>query len=280
MSAERNFSPHTLRAYLFDVRALCIFLNSQKTSLRRLDKYLIREFMAQYGAGKLHKNSILRKHASLKSFYRFLLLNKYIEKNPFNSVARPKKDKKIPAFFTEEEMRKLFETGAAKLRDRAMLEILYSSGIRVGELTNLNISDIDLLSNMLKVKGKGNKERSVPIGGKCVFAVKEYLDQRKNLGKDYSLTAPLLLSDRGKRMDPRTVRRILYAWFIRAGIEKNASPHTIRHTFATHILDRGCDLRSVQEMLGHKSISSTQIYTHVTIDALKRVYNDFHPRAK
>lgn len=189
-----------------------------------------------------------------------------------------KKDKKIPLFLTESEMQQLLNLENIKLRDRAMIEILYSCGLRIEELMNLNIKDIDFISNIIIVSGKGRKERIVPAGMKCIEAVKNYLEERCNKGQPYNIESPVFLSKTNKRLNQRTARRVIHKLYIKAGILKKASPHTLRHTFATHILDRGGDIRSVQEMLGHKNLSTTQIYTHVTIESLKRIYKNAHPR--
>jgi integrase/recombinase XerC len=193
-------------------------------------------------------------------------------------MSGPKKDKKIPLFLTEAEIQRLFNLKNIKLRDRAMIELLYSCGLRIEELMSLDLKDIDLISNTVTVTGKGNKERIVPVGSKCLNVIKDYIDERQKIGLPYDIKSPLFLSDHIKRLNQRTARRILHKWFIKAGFTKKVSPHTLRRTFATHLLDRGCDLKSVQEMLGHKNLSTTQIYTHVTIESLKKVYEKAHPR--
>ena len=186
----------------------------------------------------------------------------------------------MPAFLTIEEMTELFNIPNMRLRDRAMIELLYSSGLRIQELLSLNLKNIDYISNLVTVRGKGDKERIVPVGDKSLSAIREYINERRAQGLPYDINSPLFLNSQAKRLDQRSARRVINNWFIKAGITKKVSPHTLRHTFATHILDRGCDLRSVQEMLGHKNLSTTQIYTHVTIESLKKVYEKSHPRAK
>lgn len=228
---------------------------------------------------KLSKASLTRKFASLRSFYKFLIINNSIEKSPLENMSSPKKEKKVPSFLTEDEMRSLFEIPDLALRDRGMIELLYSCGLRIEELMSLNVKNIDFISNTVTVTGKGNRERIVPIGDTCLAVIKRYLDERRAENLPFDRNSPVFLSARGKRLEQRTARRVLHNWFIKAGISKKVSPHTLRHTFATHILDRGCDLRSVQEMLGHKNLSTTQIYTHVTIESLKKVYEKAHPRS-
>ncbi|MDR0822417.1 MAG: tyrosine recombinase XerC [Endomicrobium sp.] len=280
LKAEKNFSAHTLRAYIADISYFALFLQDNNISFTSLDKIMIRQYMAYLTEGNLKRSSLLRKFAALKTFYKFLIINKIVLKNPFNLVSNPKKDKRVPIFLTEDEMQKLFNIEEIKLRDMAMLELLYSSGLRISELIDLKLKDIDFISNIVKVRGKGDKERLIPIGEKCISAIMNYINERKNEGLPCDIDSPAFLSASNKKFDPRAARQIFYNWFAKAGITKKASPHTIRHSFATHILDRGCDLRSVQEMLGHRNLSTTQIYTHVTIETLKRIYNDFHPRAK
>ena len=190
----------------------------------------------------------------------------------------PKKEKKVPEFLTVEEMQSLFNLPGMKLRDRAMIEILYSCGLRIEELMSLDIKNIDFFGNAVKVRGKGGKERVVPAGDKCLAVMMDYLKERRAAGLPSDIHSPAFLGNRGKRLEQRTARRVLHKWFVSAGLKKKVSPHTLRHTFATHILDSGCDLRSVQEMLGHKNLSTTQVYTHVTIESLKKVYEKAHPR--
>lgn len=228
----------------------------------------------------LSKATLTRKFASLRTFYKFLIINKFIERSPLETMSGPKKEKKVPAFLTEEEMQNLFAISDLPVRDRAMIELLYSCGLRIEELMSLNLKNIDFINNTVTVFGKGSKERVVPVGDVCLTVMREYISQRRNLGLPADINSPAFLSIRGKRLEQRTARRVLHNWFIKAGLKKKVSPHTLRHTFATHILDRGCDLRSVQEMLGHKNLSTTQIYTHVTIESLKKVYNKAHPRSK
>lgn len=279
IQAERNFSAHTLRAYETDVSDFALFLRNKEAGFSAVDKHIFREYMGGLNEKKLSKASLTRKFASLRSFYKFLIINNSIEKSPLENMSSPKKEKKVPSFLTEDEMRSLFEIPDLALRDRGMIELLYSCGLRIEELMSLNVKNIDFISNTVTVTGKGNRERIVPIGDTCLAVIKRYLDERRAENLPFDRNSPVFLSARGKRLEQRTARRVLHNWFIKAGISKKVSPHTLRHTFATHILDRGCDLRSVQEMLGHKNLSTTQIYTHVTIESLKKVYEKAHPRS-
>ena len=278
--AERNFSSHTLRAYVRDILDFELFLQKKQQTFLNTDKYDIREFLEELNKKKLSKATVARKFTVLRSFYKFLVINNIIKENPLEVMKGPKKDKKIPSFLTENEIQNLLSLQNIKLRDRAIIELLYSCGLRVGELTSLNIKNIDFISNTITVIGKGKKERIIPIGDTCLTTIRNYINERYKLGLSYNIESPVFLNNNAKRLNQRTARRVLHKLSIKAGIKKKVSPHTLRHTFATHILDNGCDIRSVQEMLGHKNLSTTQIYTHVTIESLKKVYNKTHPRAK
>lgn len=256
-------------------------MQKKRLNFSHAGKHDIREFLEELGNKKLSRATLARKLAVLRSFYKFLIINKIIKENFIASMpARLKKDKKVPSFLTENEMQTLLNLPDLELRDRAMIELFYSCGLRIEELLSLDLKNIDFISNIVTVTGKRNKERIVPVGNICLRAIKDYINERRNLGLPCDIRSPVFLSSSAKRLKQRTARRILHRYFIKAGLTKKVSPHTLRHTFATHILDRGCDLRSVQEMLGHKNLSSTQIYTHVTIESLKKVYKETHPRAK
>jgi integrase/recombinase XerC len=281
LSAARNFSAHTLRAYKRDISDFALFLHKKRLNFSYIDKHDIREFLEELSNKKLSRATLARKLAVLRSFYKFLIINKFIKENFIESMpSRLKKDKKIPPFLTENEMQTLLNLPDLKPRGRAMIELFYSCGLRIEELVSLDLKNIDFISNIVTVTGKRNKERIVPVGDICLRSIKDYINERRNLGLPCDIRSPVFLSDHVKRLGQRTARRILHRYFVKAGFTKKVSPHTLRHTFATHILDRGCDLRSVQEMLGHKNLSSTQIYTHVTIESLKKVYKETHPRAK
>ncbi|MDR2644768.1 MAG: tyrosine recombinase [Endomicrobium sp.] len=278
LKGERNFSKHTLRAYTRDMFDFAMFLKNKELLLSNVSKYDVRVFFEEISNKKLSKATLSRKFTILRTFYKFLTINKVIKQSPIQNMPGIKKDKKMPLFLTETEMQQLLNLKNVKLRDRAMIEFLYSCGLRIEELMSLNIKNVDFISNIVTVVGKGNKERIVPIGNKCIEALLNYIKERREAGFSCDINSPMFLNDRATRMDQRTARRIVYKLFIKANILKKASPHTLRHTFATHILDRGCDIRSVQEMLGHKNLSTTQIYTHVTIESLKKIYKKTHPR--
>ena len=280
LQSERDVSPHTLAAYRSDLAQLLAFALREKgaeVSAQDIDHLLLRRYLA--GLSKDNKkSSIGRKLAAIRSFFRFLLRRGTIVKNPAELVATPKKEQRLPFHLDIDQATTLMEApvDAQKnaLRDRAILELLYSSGLRVSELTGLNIGELDLAAGMVRVTGKGGKERIVPVGSRALAAVQEYLDER-----DSAAQGALFLGSRGGRINRRSVARIVDAHVLRIASFKRISPHTLRHTFATHMLEGGADLRAIQELLGHASLSTTQKYTHVSIDRLMEVYDKAHPKA-
>ena len=279
LQAERNYSKLTAKSYKTDMYLFVDFLNSNYNGIdvKNCSRNIIRAYLAYLYNEKMQKSSIIRKFATLRSFYKFLVMNSYIEINPISAMSTPKAEKKIPEFLTEQEIIKLFDMPDMSLRDKAMIELLYSSGIRIEEMVSLSLKDVDLLYGTVKVFGKGASERIAPIGDKCCIAIKKYLDTRKISN---GFIAPLFLNKDNKRITSRGARKVLHNWFVKAGFFKKVSPHTIRHSFATHLLDRGCDIKSVQQMLGHKNLATTQIYTHVTLESLRKVYDKTHPRVQ
>jgi len=292
---ERNFSRHTLVNYSSDLKSFINFLKRDGIySLDKVDRLEVRRFLAYLARKNFEKSTIARKLSSLRSFFKFLTQEKIIAQNPTIYIPTPRRMKKVPSFLDPDEVGLLLELPDSRtllgLRDRAVLEILYGSGLRVSELVNLNIRDVDFLGGMIKVKGKGAKERLVPIGQIGLSSIERYLGMRRVLEKEdsskirslenlYYSNEPLFLNRQGARLGGQSVNRLLNKYIRRASIKKGVSPHTLRHTFATHLLDAGCDLRAVQEMLGHAALSTTQIYTHVTTERLKKVYKRYHPRA-
>ena len=221
----------------------------------------------------------------MRSFFQFLVKEGSLSSNPAKAVSTPRQDKHIPAFLSVDEVFRLLEAPqqnkTLNIRNRAILEMLYSCGIRVGELTGLNLDNLDLNSGIIKVQGKGRKERFVPIGNKAIAALKEYLIIREGLGKREGIDRKaIFLNIRGGRLTSRSVGRIIEKYLIPSGILRNITPHCLRHTFATHLLDAGADLRAIQELLGHASLSTTQKYTHISVDKLMEVYDKAHPRSR
>lgn len=275
LEVERNYSDHTILNYRIDLEEFFDFLGN--TAFKDVDYPVLRRYLAQIRQRNLMPRTVARKLSCLRSFFKYLQREGLIDKNPAVLLMTPKLDKKLPHFLTEEEAIRLMESPkqdkVMELRDRAIFETLYSTGIRVSELVGLNVHSVDMIGNVIRVMGKGKKERIVPIGEKALDAIKEYCDRRPNKA------SVLFLNKSGKRLTARSVCNIINKYIKREGTAKHVSPHMLRHSFATHLLDHGADLRSVQELLGHVNLSTTQIYTHLTTEKLKNVYDKAHPRA-
>jgi len=279
LKIEKNASQYTLTNYQLDLKEFNASLKPKP--LENITHVDIRLFLARMKEKKFSKRSVARKLSSLRSFFKFLCREGYTKSNPAAGLQTPKMEKRLPLFLDKNEVVRLIESPEVSdvygLRDRAILEVLYSSGIRVGELVSLNKDNIDFISGVLKVYGKGKKERLSPIGDKALRAVRNYLEKlnRATLKEKKAV----FINKSGRRMSDRAVRRIVEKYIRKTSLNENISPHSLRHSFATHLLDRGADLRAVQELLGHANLSSTQIYTHVTVERLKSVYEKVHPRA-
>lgn len=273
---ERGYSTNTLSSYKLDLVELSEFISEKGHSLITATKELIVEFINRLSEKGLSNNSIIRKLASIRTFYKYLLSEGIIEEDLVSFLDTPKKEKKIPKVLFEEQINLLLEQPLLKekryARERAILELLYSCGLRVSEIVNLTLNDINLTEGFIRVKGKGNKERIVPLGSKAISAIKEYLSQRRNIKEKR-----LFLNNRNKGLSRQSIWIIVKQFAKNVGLD--ISPHTLRHSFATHLLDNGADLRAVQELLGHSSISTTQIYTHVSTKRLKEEFQMAHPRA-
>ncbi len=274
-------SPHTLAAYRRDLEQLSTFVICEKgdaATVSDVDHLLLRRYLAQLGKSA-KKSSIGRKLAAIRSFFRYLLRSGVVEKNPAELIATPKKENRLPFHLDIDQVTALVEAPADgqkhALRDRAILEMLYSCGLRVSELTGLNVGELDFSGGMVRVMGKGGKERIVPVGSRAIAAIREYLAARGELAG----SGPLFLNTRSQRINRRSVARIVDAHVLRIAAFKRISPHILRHTFATHMLEGGADLRAIQELLGHASLSTTQKYTHIGIDRLMEVYDNSHPKA-
>jgi integrase/recombinase XerC len=295
LQVERNLSAHTKDGYLTDLCQFRTFLEG--IDLKSLpsggaedaiptDPLVIRAFLASLYREKLRKVTISRKVAALRSFYRYLLREGVVAVNPAELIQLPRCEKYIPVVLSADEMLALLQVkyaeDAAGRRDLAMIELFYSAGIRLTELTGLNLEDLHFQEGLIKVRGKGRKERIVPFGRPALQAIEAYLQKRRELlreGMGGKGEEALFLSARGKRMNPRGVARVLERVVRQSGIGRKISPHALRHTFATHLLDAGADLRSIQEMLGHRSLSTTQKYTSVSVSRLMEIYDRAHPRA-
>lgn len=277
LEIEKNYSKYTISNYRLDLKGFKKFLGD--SALEKIDYLALRKYLAILKEKNLKNRTVGRHLSTLRSFFKFLIREGYLKTNPIAGLSSPRQEKLLPLFLTEEEVTKLI--GAVKLdnergfRDRAAMETFYSAGIRVSELVGLNIEDIDFIGGVIKVIGKGKKERIVPIGDIALSAIRVYLERRE---KEQEAGA-LFLNKSGKRITDRGVRNIIDKYIRIASIKQGVSPHTLRHSFATHLLNRGADLRSVQELLGHVNLSTTQIYTHLTTEKLKKVYDKAHPRA-
>jgi len=271
---ERDVSEHTLRAYRNDLTEFADWLGefAKITNVRRISRRNVRDFLGSLARYGYERSSISRKTSSLKSFFKFLVRENIVNINPAVDIKYPKLKRKLPSFLSIEEMNKLLDDNLSK-RDRAIIELIYGTGMRASEICSLNTKDIDFANETVRVMGKGRKERILPLTRKAKDAIRDYLSPSRN--KNTSL----LLNKFGKRLSQRSLQRIVGKYIRAVADVTHSSPHTLRHTFATHLLDRGCDLRTVQELLGHSSISTTQIYTHITPERLKKIYKQAHPRA-
>ncbi len=257
---------------------------SLTAKLLATDTATIRRFLSFLAGQEYSKATVARKLATLRSFYKFCVKRGHKDANPVAPIRTPKQEKRLPKFLEADQVKQLIEAPNDSTllgsRDRAMLETLYSTGIRVSELVGLNVEDIDFLGEAVIVRGKGRKERVTPIGPTALSAIRRYLELRQRDGRSGSFDPhALFVNKHGQRLSTRSVRRKLDKYLMQVGLDPDISPHTLRHTFATHMLNAGADLRSVQELLGHQSISTTQIYTHLTTSRLKEVYEEAHPRA-
>lgn len=294
LEKERDVSPHTLTAYRRDLDEFVTFLGKYYGiggwSWQGLDRLAIRGFLAHLTRRKLNKRSIARSLSAVRSLYKYLHRSEQVEVNPARGVTSPKQDKYLPGYLDRAQIEQLFqsaELGAqggefTDVRNCAILELFYSTGMRLSELRGVNRMDIDLLSQQVKVRGKGRKERIIPVGDHAQLALRNYESKRDELlrrvGQGGDRTA-FFLSNRGKRMSVRAIQNAVKGFMEKFDESAGLSTHSLRHTFATHLLDAGADLRAVQELLGHASISTTQIYTHTSVERLKQVYQKAHPRA-
>lgn len=281
---QKNYSDYTILSYDEDIEEFLAFCKRENLNFKDLEYSDIRFYlMFLKDEKKLDNSSIDRKLSSLRGFYKYMANEKIVDTNVFSLVNGPKKSKKLPRYFEYNELEELFKVPDIRTplgqRDRLLLEMLYATGVRVGELVNIKVKDIDFSSRRIIILGKGNKERYVNYGEYCEVALNNYLNDGRNiLNKEEK--EELFLNNNGQVLTERGVRYILDQLIKKTEIKKKISPHMIRHSFATHLLNEGCDLITVQKLLGHESIKATQIYTHVTTDRLKEVYYNAFPRAK
>ena len=288
---EKNYSNYTIISYRNDLIQFFNYLKLYRIlkddKIEYVDRSVMRKYIVSLKKSDYSARSISRKISTVRSFFKFCLREGIIKVNPTINLITPKINKKLPYFLYLQEVNKLIEAPLKNtifgIRDRAILELLYGTGIRVGELVNLNICNIDLYEKTIIVFGKGSKERILPLGNPSIRAIQEYLTSRnlseKKIFVNKNDLEALFLNRLGGRLTARSIRRIIIKYMKMAGLNKKISPHVLRHSFATHLLGGGADLRSVQELLGHKSLSTTQIYTHITKERLKTIYKKSHPRA-
>ena len=288
---EKNYSNNTIISYKNDLLQFSNYLAEYKilkrNNIQYIDHSIMRKYIVYLKKGNYSVRSICRKISTIRSFFKFISREGIIKINPTINLTTPKIEKKLPYFLYLQEINKLIEAPSGNtifgIRDRAILELLYGTGMRVGELVNLNIQDIDLDEKTVRVFGKGLKERILPLGNPSIKAIQEYIADRNRFIKKKAINRKemnaFLLNRFGGRLSARSIRRIIIKYMKIAGLNKKISPHVLRHSFATHLLGGGADLRSVQELLGHESLSTTQIYTHITKERLKITYNKSHPRS-
>ena len=292
LEVERNVSVHTRIAYIADIQEFARFLQDNnfiknQDEIINAETETIREYLSWLYRQKVKKVTVNRKVSSLRAFYKYVLRQGRINNNPAQMIQTLKTEKYMPSFLSIDEMFELLKTQndnlVLSLRNRAMLEVFYSSGLRLSELAGLDLIDLDFKQKLVKVRGKGRKERIVPVGGPALKAVQEYLDKIGEIRQDEDrdiFKKPLFINARGKRITTRSIARIVNEVTGKSGIGRKISPHALRHTFATHLLNAGADLRSIQELLGHESLSTTQKYTAVNINRMMEIYDKAHPRAK
>jgi len=293
LSVERNASKHTIISYKNDLNQLLRYTSAEQgvdvtsVDINRIDRLTIRLWLGSLSEDGMAKNTIARKVASLRSFFKYCFKRGYIQKNPAHLLIVPKKEKRLPKTVLSEDIHHMMELASEDdpviVQDRAILELFYSTGIRLNELIVLNITDLDLQNKQLIVQGKGNKQRIVPLGQHAISACVKHLKSRKKLLNSKSTSGDLkalFIAPRGARMNHRKVQRTIRDYFMRISEITQKSPHILRHSFATHMLDAGADIRLIKEFLGHANLSSTQVYTHTSVEHLRKVYSKAHPRAE
>ncbi|KKN42180.1 hypothetical protein LCGC14_0715990 [marine sediment metagenome] len=280
---EKNASPHTIACYKRDLLQLAGYLEERKVVLRGIDNVILRGFLAKLQENQNKKSTVARKLAAIRSFFQFCIKKKWLEDNPAKIVATPKQEKHVPSFLSEDEMAQFLDlpqtTQPLDLRDKAALELLYATGMRVSELTGINLDDLTFSERLVRVRGKGKKERLIPFGKKAEDSLAFYIRSRPQINKGKIEAEALFLNYRGERLSSRSVERIVDKYICFTAVQRKISPHSLRHSFASHLLSRGADLRVIQELLGHESLATTQKYTHLNLRQLLEVYKKSHPRS-
>lgn len=283
---QKNYSKNTSKNYEIDILEFFKYVEKEGFNYLDVDYDFIKGYLMELYNRKLSRNSVARKLSSLRSFYKYLFNNELIKTNPFKYVKTPKKEKKLPRYLGVEELEVLFNTPDVSTslgqRDRLILEVLYATGIRVSELVNIKIEDIDFYKMEIRILGKGNKERIDPFGEYCLDAINLFINggRKEILQKHHTNCSYLIINERGCKITTRGVEKIIDNVIKKASLKKHVSPHMLRHSFATHLLNEGCDILTVQELLGHESLESTQVYTHVSNERLRSVYLKCHPLNK
>jgi len=293
LNIERNYSRHTITSYRNDLLQLLDFVAEEqqiipmKVELHSVDRLTIRLWMGELSEKGISRNSIARKVAAVRSFFKYCFKRGYVQKNPAHLLIVPKKEKRLPVTVTHGDIQNMMELADDNTpevqQERAILELFYSTGIRLSELVNLDVNDVDMRKSQVTVLGKGNKQRVIPIGKKAVEAYKNHLKTRTELltsASENDDKKALFVATRGGRIYPRKVQRIIEKYLTKTSEVTQKSPHTLRHSFATHMLDAGADIRMIKEFLGHTDLNSTQIYTHTSMERLQKVYSKAHPRAE
>lgn len=281
---EYNYSDLTINGYDYEITKFLDYLNDNHLDYKKINIDMIRNYLKYLDSLKYKKNSISKNLSSLRSYYKFLTEEKVVLNNPFKNISNPKKDKKLPDFLNYEEINKLFDSADTKtplgLRNRCILELLYDTGIRVSELVNLKINDIEFDKKIINILGKGKKERIVYYGDYLQEVLEKYINDSRKYLLNNKLSEYLILNNSGSKITTRGVEYIIDKMVNEAAIKHKISPHVLRHTFATHMLNGGADIKSIQQLLGHESLSTTGIYTHITNDVLRQEYLKNHPRSK
>lgn len=294
LEIEKNFSHHTSKGYLTDLRQFHDYLKGNERlggediDITCVDQMLVRSFIRDLYQKKAKKVTIARKLAAIRAFFKYLLRNGKVVANPAQLVHAPTPERHIPAVLSVDEMLSVltitFRDEPLELRNKGIIELFYSAGIRLSELAGLDIEDMNFAQGLVKIRGKGRKERIVPLGGPAISSIQSYLKRRdellKNKAEESFQRRPLFLNSKGRRLTTRSIARVVDRVVLQSGINRKISPHSLRHSFATHMMDAGADLRAIQELLGHESLSTTQKYTSVSMSRLMEVYDKAHPKAR
>lgn len=280
---EKNVSPHTLSAYRRDLEQFAGFLREKGTTPRGADNSLLRAYLVRLHERRHKKSTVARKLAAVRSFFRYAVARRWREDNPARLLSAPKQDRPVPSFLSEPETAAFLDLPRGDdplgVRDRAFLELLYATGMRVGELTSLSLDDLSLPERLARVRGKGRKERLIPFGRKAEECLRAYLRIRTDFDPRPAAEKAVFLSRRGTRLTARSVQRAVGKYLRLSAVRRRISPHSLRHSFASHLLGRGADLRVIQELLGHESLATTQKYTHLDLRQLLETYRKSHPRS-